>query len=728
MALDTLEFWTGDLARTQHLLTTTFGFEPVDAGLRPGADEEAAALASGGVTMVLRQGTSPASPVARHVHAHGDTVADVALTAADPDAIAERALAHGLRVDRDGKVPRIDVSGHGTIWHSVRADKLIAAGEAARGPSSMQAIDHVTYCLPFGGAPRLAMAYEEVFGLERVEVGDARHVGGEVAGMRSVVLRSSLGFTVVLTEPATPAGAGQTSRFVEAHAGPGVQHAAVAYGDLCAAVASLRSRGVAFLPAPRGYYEHTQARLADRALEWDALQRLDILVDDDDDGLLFQLFTRPVADRGTFFFELIQRDGSSGFGANNVRALFAAVEAAADPAADERAWLDELVGAATERVPFYRDRLAGAGTSSLEALPSFHKGTTAGYGRFPISAGGAPGAYRVLATSGTTGERMCVAFDRSDWDRIGVWLEGVGASAGITTSDVLLNTHCYGLWVGGPALDLLAQRAGAGLVPLGPIEPAAALRFLADGIGTAISATPSYLRRLIETAEAEGFDLTASGLRLGFIGAEPAETALRHKLLERLPAGFRWIECFGLTETGGPCVAFAPDPDVPELVLNTRDFRAEVLEVDADVPASPGAVGELTLTTRTAHCRTPLIRYRTRDLVRVMAGDSAEPTRISRILGRADDALKVGGVLVYPSAVAEIVSGLLPASSEWRAVLRRREPDDELLVEAEADRGLCRSLELAFKNRVGLSVAVSSVQQGALARSREKTQRILVES
>jgi phenylacetate-CoA ligase len=334
----------------------------------------------------------------------------------------------------------------------------------------------------------------------------------------------------------------------------------------------------------------------------------------------------------------------------------------------------------------------------------------------------------VVATSGTSGDRLCVAFDRKDWDRVGAWLAEVGRRVGMRADDVLLNTHCYGLWVGGPVLDLLAHRNEAALVPLGPIGPVAVLQFLADGVGTAISATPSYLRRLIETAEDAGADLRASALRLGFIGAEGAEPSLRRKLLARLPDGFRWIELYGLTETGGPSVAFAPDPAVAELVLNTRDFRVEVLDLEADVPVEVGTVGELTLTTRARDCRTPLIRYRTRDLVRVTAGEPAFPTRISQILGRADDALKVGGVLVYPSAVAEIISELLPPSAEWRALLRRREPEDELHVEAEAAPDLCRAVELAFQNRVGLRVSVSAAPAGALARSREKTQRILADS
>ena len=393
----------------------------------------------------------------------------------------------------------------------------------------------------------------------------------------------------------------------------------------------------------------------------------------------------------------------------------------------EREWVAALVADAMARIPFYADHLGGAAADRLDALPTFHKHTLSGYGRFPLSAGGAAGAHRVIATSGTTGERLCMAFDRADWDRVAGWLGRAARHAGMTRDDVLLNTHCYGMWVGGPALDLLAQAAGAGLVRW-TTEPAAVLRFLAEGVGTAISATPSYLRRLVEAADASGLDLTASPLRMGFIGAEPAEPSLRRKLVAALPAGFRWVELYGLTETAGPSVAFGPDPSADELELNTADFRCEVLERGADVAVGAGAVGELTLTTRRTGCRSPLIRYRTRDLVRVTGGDSSDATHVSRILGRADDSLKVGGVLVYPTSVAEIVSELLPASAEWRAVLRRGDPDDELLIEAEAGAEACAAVAAAFRNRVGLGVEVVAAAEGALFRSREKTRRILVES
>jgi len=328
VALDVLELWVRDLSRTEHLLTTTFGFEPLDERLRSGPDEEVACVACGRVTVVLRQGTSPESPIDRHVAVHGDTVGDLALLCGDAGGLVERARAHGLDVSGEGDCRRIDLTGDGTICHSVRQNRLVSSQRETLGAPRMQAVDHVTHCLSSGTAESVAKAYEEVFGLQRVDVGDLEQVGGDMTGMRSIVLRSPLGFTVVLTEPASPAGTGQTQRFIDAHAGPGVQHAAFAYDDLCAAVGALRSKGVNFLPAPGGYYEQSRERLSDVPLSWDALQRLDILVDADDDGLLFQLFTRPITDRGTFFIELIQRSGASGFGANNVRALFAAVDAA----------------------------------------------------------------------------------------------------------------------------------------------------------------------------------------------------------------------------------------------------------------------------------------------------------------------------------------------------------------------------------------------------------------
>jgi 4-hydroxymandelate synthase len=332
--LDALELWVADLGRTRRLLTAAFAFRPVDLpvdyGLGEERDETAACVVNGGVRVVLRQATDARGRIARHVAAHGDTVADVMLVCADPAAVAERAVAHGLTVGGTSDRPRVDLFGDGTICHTVRPTALVPVPPVARDGPQMRLVDHVGYCLPWGLADQAARIYQKVFGLQCLDADSFDAVGDEATGMRSVVLRSAAGFTVVLTEPVSQTSTGQTQRFVDAHAGPGVQHAALAYEELFTAVETLRSSGVEFLPIPGLYYDQAQQRSPNLPINWQELRRLEILVDADHDGLLYQLFTRPITGRGTFFFELIQRSGATGFGINNVRALFAAVQATMD--------------------------------------------------------------------------------------------------------------------------------------------------------------------------------------------------------------------------------------------------------------------------------------------------------------------------------------------------------------------------------------------------------------
>ena len=185
---------------------------------------------------------------------------------------------------------------------------------------------------------------------------------------------------------------------------------------------------------------------------------------------------------------------------------------------------------------------------------------------------------------------------------------------------------------------------------------------------------------------------------------------------------------YGLTETGGPAVAFRPDPDVEVLAVNTDDFLIEVLEVNVDRPTPHGEVGELD----DHHAR-----HRRPDTLGALSHPQSGPrcgrprrgadARVAHP-GRADDALKIGGVLLYPCAAAEIMVELLPPAAEWRAVVHRAGDDDELVIEVEGSLDLCRDVDRAFRERIGLGLSVEAREPGSLARSLEKTQRVLVAS
>jgi 4-hydroxymandelate synthase len=334
-----LEVWVADLDRTRGLLTTAFGFQLLDPPADPPAEPAAASgesqqwsayLVSGEVRIILRQDPVPTGPIGRHVSRHGDTVADVALTCPDPAALAGRAARHGLSVSGTADAPTVDLFGDRTVCHTLRRTSLVPRSAPAADATPIRSVDHLGYCLPWGFVEPAARAYEQVFGLHRLAGDSFDAIGDQATGMRSIVLRAPAGLTVVLTEPISQASTGQTQRFIDAHAGPGVQHAALTVDDLFTTVAAMRARGVTFLPIPDRYYDQAEQRLAHASIPWPALRRQEILVDADHDGLLYQLFTRPVTRRGTFFFELITRQGATGFGVNNVRALFEAIQATID--------------------------------------------------------------------------------------------------------------------------------------------------------------------------------------------------------------------------------------------------------------------------------------------------------------------------------------------------------------------------------------------------------------
>lgn len=386
----------------------------------------------------------------------------------------------------------------------------------------------------------------------------------------------------------------------------------------------------------------------------------------------------------------------------------------------------QLVERVTATIPFYTAHLDGCDARDFTLLPTSSKNMFTGWGRHPL---GEPRGHaaRYCATSGTTGPRMLVGFSGNDWDRVRHCLARRGRMIGLGAADLVANTHGYGLWIGGPALDLVARGAGAGLLPIGPGNTDQLIGWLAEMPITAMSATPSFMRYLTERIRAESIDTTEWGRRMGLIGGEGATLALRDEVTSSLGPGWGWQELYGSSEIGGPTLGWSPpqDPRCGRLLIDTDEFVVELLHPDRDEPVPAGELGEITITTPYREVD-PLIRYRTRDLA-VALPDVHDPSgfpSISQIVGRVDDALKVRGALVYPSAIEAVIVQHCADGSEWRIVLER-EPGhlDTLTIVVEHDDPDANDLADHVHHAISVRPTLEVVAPGSLARFEGKASR-----
>ena len=319
-AIAHIEYHCADAAQSAADLVSGFGFAPDtrQPAQQPGL--HSVHVHQRDIRLRLVSAGSDDHPVARFVRRHGDGVAVIALGCADPAASLERAVRHGARVlDRDGGL----VAGFGDVALRFVADGP-AEPEAAQPGALLDVLDHAAICVPAGElAPAVrfceaALGFHRIFG-EHIEVG--------AQAMDSSVVQSGSGaVTFTLIEPDTARQPGQIDAFLDSHEGPGVQHLAFRTHDIATALRTFRGNGVEFLTTPSAYYDGLVERLGGTAIPVDVLRELDVLVDQDHGGQLFQIFTRSVHSRRTFFLELIERQGAGTFGTANIKALYEAVE------------------------------------------------------------------------------------------------------------------------------------------------------------------------------------------------------------------------------------------------------------------------------------------------------------------------------------------------------------------------------------------------------------------
>lgn len=340
MSLDHIEFYVSDLAAESRRLADGFGFA-VYAGTDPAVPAEARSvgLGRGEIRLVLTEPLVGDHPAAAYVQKHGDGVADISLGVADPAAAFSEAVRRGARPvsppqEHDG-VLQATIMGFGDIAHTFvrRTDGLDARhlpgllprpGAAPAWDSNLYAVDHFAVCLEAGQLDPTVQFYETVLDFEMV-FEEKIQVGSQAMNSK-VVQDPGRAVTLTLIEPDVSRTPGQIDEFLKNHGGAGVQHVAFAADDIVGAVRGVRERGVEFLSTPDTYYDLLPQRLELARHSVPALRDVRVLVDEDHDGQLFQIFTRSAHPRKTFFLELVERLGARTFGSGNIKALYEAVE------------------------------------------------------------------------------------------------------------------------------------------------------------------------------------------------------------------------------------------------------------------------------------------------------------------------------------------------------------------------------------------------------------------
>ncbi len=345
LGIDHIEMWVGNAAQAAYFLRIAFGFNEVAyAGLETGSrDRTAHVLEQGRVRIVVAGGLGSGHPIAEHHRRHGDGVKVVGLSVPDADVAYREATARGAEgvappqtlEDDYGEVRIADIATYGETIHRF-VDRSGYGGaflpgyrsvEHVRGDGLFTGIDHVVGNVQLGEMEIWVKFYEDVFGMTEMIHFSDEEISTEYSALMSKVVADGKGrIKFPINEPAEGKRKSQIDEYLEFYEGPGVQHIALATRDIVATVAELSARGVPFLRTPESYYEDVPARIGEIDESLDDLRRLGILVDRDDEGYLLQIFTRPIGDRPTMFFEIIERHGARGFGEGNFKALFEAIE------------------------------------------------------------------------------------------------------------------------------------------------------------------------------------------------------------------------------------------------------------------------------------------------------------------------------------------------------------------------------------------------------------------
>ena len=391
--------------------------------------------------------------------------------------------------------------------------------------------------------------------------------------------------------------------------------------------------------------------------------------------------------------------------------------------------------------PMYKKRLGELGITAdsincvedIRKIPFTTKNDLRNNYPFGLVGGDLKDAIRIHSSSGTTGHPTVVAYSRHDIDS---WANMIARSmymVGCRDTDVFQNSSGYGMFTGGLGFQYGAEKLGAVTLPAGAGNSKRQIMFIKDFGTTCLHAIPSYAIRLAEVFKEEGVDPRSTKLRTLFIGAEP-HTEEQRRRIERL-LGVKAYNSFGMTEMNGPGVAFECK-EQNGMHLWEDNYIIEIIDPDTLEPVPDGEMGEMVLTTLDRDMM-PILRYRTRDLTRIITGEcpcGRTHRRIDRIKGRTDDMFIIKGVNVFPMQVEKILVKYPGLGSNYLITLETIDDNDVMTVEVELDditsdaypelQKMTKDIQRALKDEILLTPKVKLVKKGSLPVSEGKAVRV----
>ena len=340
---------------------------------------------------------------------------------------------------------------------------------------------------------------------------------------------------------------------------------------------------------------------------------------------------------------------------------------------------------------------------------------------------------RIHGSSGTTGKPIVVGYTRNDLD---MWTDMVARSlraAGVKPGMIVHNAYGYGLFTGGLGLHQGAERLGCAVVPMSGGQTEKQVQLINDFKPDVIVVTPSYMLSILDEMDRHGIDPAATSLKVGVFGAEPWTNDMREEMERRLD--MHAVDIYGLSEVVGPGVACETVETKDGLHVWEDHFYPEIIDPETGEVLPDGEQGELVFTSLTKEAF-PIIRYRTRDLTRLLPGTARSMRRIEKITGRSDDMIILRGVNLFPSQIEEILLAIPGLTAFFQLHLKKKGRMDamDVFVEArsqasgEADREvLAKQVVGRIKDVIGVSVGVTVLPPGGIERSQGKAKRIIDE-